>query len=238
MESISPVGRRWCSVHMRAEESEGLCLGVAHVCTLSRLSRHTVHFSQKRKLTTQHRNYFPSSIRTAASTGAGGAAATHTHTHHSISFYHTHTRTTLRKGASEVTRRKTMSEKGHGRKRTRREALCPDGARLLQCRHDVCLKREGRILGRIPLAGLAIHEEELGEIPLHRVQQQARQGGLQPREQGVRARAVHLNLVEDGEAGALRARKLPDLLIGARLLAAKLIAGEGLLGSRENTSTA
>lgn len=79
-----------------------------------------------------------------------------------------------------------------------------------------------------PLDGPVLADQELLKVPLHHLQ--AEQAGLlrlEPLEEGARVVAVDVDLGHDGEGDAVvELAELLDLLVGAGLLAAELVAGE------------
>ena len=90
---------------------------------------------------------------------------------------------------------------------------------------------QGLGLGRAGPAALDLAvpaDEKLLKVPLNHLE--AHEAGLlllEPFEDGVGAVAVDVNLLHDGEADAVvELAELLDLIVGARLLAAKLIARE------------
>src|SRR5690606_16600585 len=83
-------------------------------------------------------------------------------------------------------------------------------------------------LRRIPLDHPTVAaDEELGEVPLDPVPEQAALLLAQPREQRVRVAAVDVDLGEHREGHAVaRLAERRDLLLGARLLTPELVARE------------
>src|SRR4051812_1784275 len=86
----------------------------------------------------------------------------------------------------------------------------------------------GRGGGAVALEdGAVLADQELGEVPLDRVSEDAALLLAQPGEQGVRIVAVDVDLLEHREAHAVVAlAEGADLLVAARVLAAELVARE------------